>query len=385
LVAHAEQVLELGELVGAHQCEHAAAESAAHHTRPGHAVEAVCDINHEVQLGAGHLKLILQAIMAGEQQSPGGLDLPGLQGHGHLLHAAVFVGDIADAAQDGRLDLARDGGEHVILGLAEEEEFGVAGAQGGEAGLAFGAALVVGGIGEGVFDAAVAEQEAVFAEVGRDLLVAEAAAVEEQEVVAPAHEHGDLVHDAALHARESVLGRLRDAREGKAVAPLRVQGIEAQGQARAQGRRRRQPRAQRDVPAKDKPESRTRVFQQAEAVHHARDVARPRLLRQFAVPACELELFAEVVRAQGASAVLRRAEGEVHGAVDGGGHDIAVGVVGVLPDEVDAAGRPHRHRRRDAEAHLECGVDGHGGKIGKKWDVGEGRDCAEGRFWITLC
>ena len=50
------------------------------------------------------------------------------------------------------------------------------------------------------------------------------------------------------------------------------------------------------------------------------------------------------------AAVGARGDGDEGGEVDGGGHDEAAGVVGVLADEVDAAG--------GAEEARGCGVEG---------------------------
>ena len=56
------------------------------------------------------------------------------------------------------------------------------------------------------------------------------------------------------------------------------------------------------------------------------------------------------------AAVGARRDGDEGGEVDGGGHDEAAGVVGVLADEVDAAG---------------CAVEGGGGGVGRGVEGGE--------------
>ncbi|GAA3231230.1 hypothetical protein GCM10020256_45580 [Streptomyces thermocoprophilus] len=219
-------------------------------------------------------------------------------------------------------------------------------AEEGGALLAAGAAFAVLALAVGVLDAGVddEEAEAFGGEVERDLPLGEVAGVEEQGVPGPAAGGGGLVHDADGGADVDVLGALAEAGELPALQAEVVQVVQGERDDDLQRGRGGQAGAGGDGGGEVDVGSGDGVAGLAQCPHDARRVGGP----------CPVGVGGEVVEAefgdagvdvrgvQAQDAAVAAGDGRDGGVRQRERHDEAVVVVGVLADEVDAAGcRPH--------------------------------------------
>ncbi len=181
----------------------------------------------------------------------------------------------------------------------------------------------------------------------------ERAAVDQQRCARDAASRDVLVHDAAAHADEVVLGALADLGDRDRVEGQARGGEERMGDADFERRRGAQARSERHVAPDDQvgaAEPPAALFDHGRDAEH---VVRP------VVPAArrgsiEVEL-ARFVHEQGMDADLAvRAgrAGDEGGEIERRRHDETVVVVGVLADQVHPAGRAADHARA-AEAQAE--------------------------------
>ena len=245
---------------------------------------------------------------------------------------------------------------------------------------------VVGGVGQAARDAAVHDHDRHPVRGHRHRLVGQRPAVEQDRVAGAARPDGDLVHDPALHAGVVVLHALgEESRLGLAQldAPRRRQP-ERDGD-RERGRR-RQAGADRHVAGDEKvgPAGRLRGLR-GDLAGDAEHVARPQRMARGrrAEPPARL---AEPVGHDANGAVGAGPHDRVRAAVDRHREHEPARVVGVVADQVDAAGRvggPHGALAGKGVGKVRaCRV-----ALAKQVGVGHGReaDCrrAGGRYAKT--
>ena len=167
---------------------------------------------------------------------PNFADLASLERRGGALDAVVLGDDVAAAAQD-QLGQQRAMAVEVAGGhVAQRADAGQNRLQARDAVFALFAAAVVFAAGELVMDHRIADHQ-TNRRVDRRQAEFEAAAVEQQGAVGGAVAGGELVHDAAAHADEFVLGALAAEREAGEIDG--VAGAVEQGEAGRDLQRRR--------------------------------------------------------------------------------------------------------------------------------------------------
>ncbi len=164
-------------------------------------------------------------------------------------------------------------------------------------------------------------------------------AVEQERVTGPCEERRCRVHQADGHADRTMLRLLRDVRELESRQLELGRAAEREGQGHRQRRRRRQPGADRNGGGDRPVEPRGRP---AALVQHAGDGARvadpaPESRPRRSVGR-ELDGLGELVRPEPDDGRIRP-PAHRHAALERDRQDKPAGVIGVLPDEVDATGR----------------------------------------------
>ncbi len=167
---------------------------------------------------------------------------------------------------------------------------------------------------------------------------------------------GQLVHDAAGHAGELVLGLLRQPGRAPRIPRQIGDGAEGPSDGNLERRRRGQPGAGRHLARDREVRATERVARPEHRPRDAGDVAEPSaagtapvgLGRGAALQVVERQLarLAELGGVGAQHAILARNKGDGDVAINRHRQDETVVVVGVLADQVDPAGRD-----RDARAH----------------------------------
>ena len=207
-----------------------------------------------------------------------------------------------------------------------------------------------------MLDAGVAEHDPDVRECERHQLVGERAAVELEGVAGGAEEVDELVHDAATHPGELVLGCLSDAGERDAVEPEHKLLVEREGDSGSDRRGRGHAGPERDVAAEGAVEARDLEASGADLGDDAEHVVGPAAIGRQQRRRSALVRLVEI---DGEQAVAEPAVGcdrERDRTVDGRGEHEPLVVVGVLADQVDAAGRAD-DERLGAEGGAEPGAD----------------------------
>ena len=204
--------------------------------------------------------------------------------------------------------------------------------------------------------AAVDDGDDAAAEVERDVPVLERAAVQEQRVAGPGHEADELVHDAALHPDEVVLGTLAEERQAGALHLEPDELLDDQGRDDLQRGRGAEARTLGEVAAEGEIHGAELDSRGREHAEDAADVVAPGPTRVALDRGVEGEgrALREVGGADADLAPLAQPSGELDAGVDGHREHEAVVVVGVLADQVDAPrGPPGDDRAARAERPVE--------------------------------
>src|SRR5918997_1183534 len=175
------------------------------------------------------------------------VEVPGPQ-RLHRFQNARVLRDYVPGAQQ---LLAGEAVQIVFRGVAQLLD-----AQRARGALAGGSAVVVACIGEAALDARVADRkgESRPFEVKGYALCFEGSAVDEEGDAGLAEQGGVLVHDAAVHTHEVVLGPLAEHGEVLPSQPEPAEGVEGEGCRGLDRRGRGEPRPERHVPGEGRPE-----------------------------------------------------------------------------------------------------------------------------------
>src|SRR3954470_13686643 len=320
---------------GTKRREHGAAEAAADHAGAGGSL--LLQAAHGLlDLGDGGLVVVPQAGVGLVEQPARLLEVVLLQGLGHGVDARVLGDHVPDALAQDAAELA----EVVHGGLPQRADVELV-----ARGLALGAVLVVAGCGERMAGAGLDGHEEPVAELQRRRLDVEGAEVDPQRVVGRAEQRREQVHQPGLLAAPLVFDPAAQLRELLQV--LRRLGVGQRDQRERERRRERgrggETAAAREVALDREAGRRERVSGVLELRDHPAHERAP-ALRGVAVVEREGVALAEVARL-GLDAALPERRGDGDAAVDRERQREALVVVGVLADQVHAAGaaRGHAH------------------------------------------
>ena len=170
----------------------------------------------------------------------------------------------------------------------------------------------------------------------------------------------ELVHDAAIGADELVFGALAETGEHRAGVAGAGERENRESRGYLQGGGAGEAGAERDVAPETEAEAGDLVAIAGEDGNHAQRIVGP-VAGAFGGEGCGVEaaLLAVVLRVEDDLAVAARRDAGQGGEVDGRGHDEALGVVGMLADQVDPAGRG-----KDGRLGVETGAV-HGTEVGR--------------------
>ena len=227
------------------------------------------------------------------------------------------------------------------------------------AGLALAAADVVFRGGQLTADERVGDDDPeVFALEG-DMLELERAAVDLENGLGLAEDVDELVHDAAAHADELVLGLLGQLDQVQAVELEAEQRVEGERQAAFDRGRRGHARPDGDVAAEDAADPAEALAGLEELVEDPLEIVGPAEGRAMELAELAAILLVEVAGDEVAKPVGPVSDGEDDDLVRGAGKDEPFVVIGVLADEVDPAGRDDQERFPREMLAESFGDDGH--------------------------
>ena len=221
---------------------------------------------------------------------------------------------------------------------------------------AFFAASVVRTRGEIMLDHGVADHE-LNAGGDRNELEFQRSAIEKESMSRSSHAGHELVHDSNPRADESIFGALAELREVGQGHPNSAEARQGQRRCNFQGRGGTQSRADWHFAVNEQIRSLKFVTTQLQQASDAKNVVAPcagALLGK--VGEIELEITGKFFGVDEQFSVRPRCNRHVGGEPDGGGHDKAIIVVGVLADQIDAA-RGAEDLGRVPEEFLETSTD----------------------------
>ena len=261
--------------------------------------------------------------------------------HPFVLGHDVTRPPVADVVEQGAVLV-----EHRGVDIAKGQDPAALNPKLADRSLALGAPAVVRGAIQGALHASVADDDPGI-EVQRHGEVGQIPAIEEEGRPFLRQGRHELIHDAALDADEVPLRRLAKQRHVRPFDPQICETAYRLGRRHLERRGAAQPRSDRHVPRDEKVHAGERETPFQEHRHHATDVVVPggvAILPEIRFR-LEFRTLGEVDRDSRHPAIAARRGQNGDLAIDRGGENEPVVVVGMLPDQVDAAGRANAQNR----------------------------------------